>query len=404
MLKLIKTITRCSIFLSTSLVAMEHAPHVPATLKDVPCGIISYLQDLPKIENLEVNGVNEVTTNITKFLCQFSNSRKMLTGVEVLAKKIAGYVAKNEPIKLILLGFPTKSAKNETKVIGSQVDLAELLGLLTLNHICQEINSVYEPGTQLTIFTREPFIYQMNNILEQALEQPLFDEDQIEEYQRQLKQLVNHFDPTIKVGEIKNVRHIYESKYAQFDVNAEDLSGYRAFMKEELNCSKFIEAAQEKLFSPQHEKLKGKFPQLENIKTFKEVKEKFSSYKKMLKNIESSLPKRNLLGKISDDLAECAAKGALRMRALLNDNISDYGSYVRLSIHASEDGDVSRKLGIALIYGSVGTPWHKTLVVSNDKARLQALSELKNKNGDLQGQIKQFVIESLNLGYVYQGD
>ena len=82
----------------------------------------------------------------------------------------------------------------------------------------------------------------------------------------------------------------------------------------------------------------------------------------------------------------------------MRDCIADYDTYVRLSIRPSEDGDVSSKIGIASIYKSQGTPWHKVLALDKEGASLQSLKELtKNESAP---SINYYDIDGMKLGYV----
>lgn len=388
--------------ISTAL-GMEEASsnRLPATVKNLPQGIYNYLQNLPRIQETKSNDTADTAYTITQFLCSLSNSKKLI-GIEGLAKKIEGYVKQTKPIPFMLVGFPMKSANDEKKVIKSHLDLAEFAGLLSLNHLCKEIGTIYEPGAQLTFYTQEPFIDQMNNIVKDQIGIPLYSEEQEKDYQKQLKQLASHFKPTIKIGQIDGIKELYKNNYATLEItNLANVDHYKAFAKEELDCSKFLIAAQEKLFQQQKAELVQKY-QLEDIKTLALLKKKAATdnvYKKKYNHIVHSLPAKKLLATTADKMADCIGKGIIRMRALKHDCIPDYDSYVHLGIRSSEDGDVTKKVGINLVYGSQGTPWHKTLVLDQESASLKSLKELtKNQNSPLH--IQHYDIDGLKLGYV----
>lgn len=63
---------------------------------------------------------------------------------------IASVIAENEPINLILPGFPAKSP-NRMKTLSALPDLAEKHALHNLNSLCEEIGAVYPPGAYITI-------------------------------------------------------------------------------------------------------------------------------------------------------------------------------------------------------------------------------------------------------------
>ncbi len=64
--------------------------------------------------------------------------------------KILAAVERNEPLHMILPGFPAKSP-NRSKTLGPLPDLADKHGLDNLHMLCGKIGSVYPPGARITI-------------------------------------------------------------------------------------------------------------------------------------------------------------------------------------------------------------------------------------------------------------
>ena len=64
--------------------------------------------------------------------------------------KIAAAVRAERTIHLVLPAFPAKSP-NPQKTLGSNPDLAELLGLQRLQQTCEAIQAIYAPGARVTI-------------------------------------------------------------------------------------------------------------------------------------------------------------------------------------------------------------------------------------------------------------
>lgn len=64
--------------------------------------------------------------------------------------RIRSFVARNEPIELILPAFPAKSP-NPTKVLGWLPDMAERLGIEHLLNLCDAIGGIHAPGAQIVI-------------------------------------------------------------------------------------------------------------------------------------------------------------------------------------------------------------------------------------------------------------
>jgi len=75
------------------------------------------------------------------------------TGIAEFKKQIARYVEKNQPIKMLMVGFPFKSANTEQKVFGYMPDMAERKALEYLQSMLDRIRAVYSPGARIIIFT-----------------------------------------------------------------------------------------------------------------------------------------------------------------------------------------------------------------------------------------------------------
>jgi len=64
--------------------------------------------------------------------------------------RVAAVVASGSPIRMVLPAFPAKSP-NPAKTLGALPDLAEVLSLRSLQHLCDEIAQVHPPGAEITI-------------------------------------------------------------------------------------------------------------------------------------------------------------------------------------------------------------------------------------------------------------
>ena len=82
----------------------------------------------------------------------FDVTPKPATGVAECIKQIGEFVKQKNPINMILVGFPFKSANHEVKTFGALPDMAERKSLEYLQSILNEIKSVYAPGAKITIF------------------------------------------------------------------------------------------------------------------------------------------------------------------------------------------------------------------------------------------------------------
>lgn len=68
----------------------------------------------------------------------------------VHARKIAEAIALGRPIQMVLPAFPAKSSNRE-KTLGILPDFGEVLALKRLNHLCEKIEHIYDPGARLVV-------------------------------------------------------------------------------------------------------------------------------------------------------------------------------------------------------------------------------------------------------------
>lgn len=69
--------------------------------------------------------------------------------------KLKAFDHADEPISLLLPAFPWKNP-NTDKVLGSDPDFGEELGLARLNHLCEELGKVHPHGAYLTLVADGP--------------------------------------------------------------------------------------------------------------------------------------------------------------------------------------------------------------------------------------------------------
>ncbi|KAE9158740.1 hypothetical protein PF004_g31780, partial [Phytophthora fragariae] len=74
-------------------------------------------------------------------------------GKRFLEATIARFVDRNEPITVVLPGFPTKTPNHGGKVLGPLPDRAEELALARLEKLCASVEEVYPVGCKVTIFS-----------------------------------------------------------------------------------------------------------------------------------------------------------------------------------------------------------------------------------------------------------
>lgn len=74
------------------------------------------------------------------------------TGIEQSTQNLLHFIKKNQPIRMLMVGFPFKSANLEKKVIGNLPDMAERKSLEYLQEMLNKIKAVYSPGAHIIIF------------------------------------------------------------------------------------------------------------------------------------------------------------------------------------------------------------------------------------------------------------
>lgn len=298
-----------------------------------------YKNSLPKIEDCKSSSLIE---QIVEFLCLFNNfgEQSELLGKEAFIKKVNSFILEGLPLQFILMGFAAKSSNTRLKVLKSQFDLAEYLGLTTLDYLCAEIKSVYSPGAVVTIFTQEMHLEEISDTVQDYLGIPLSTPQSKEAYQLKLAQCIEeNFNETLKIGIINNIEQLYHMELSfPLNFNEKEEQGLTKFMEHELQGEALIKAASE------------------------------------LRGYTSASGYISLIAVV---IAKQMCEGTRKMRMILEKYIPNYNQCIRLSVRSADDGNISNKLGINLVYKSMGTPSHKiALMTSEGHVGLTTLEEL----------------------------
>src|SRR5689334_18878433 len=92
----------------------------------------------------------ELTNKIVELFAQnrivADEDRFYSTGRESLSLQVAYFVDKNQPLQMILPGFPCKSPDKNGKSFGRLPDLGEAMAILHLDDFCLAIGRIYSPG------------------------------------------------------------------------------------------------------------------------------------------------------------------------------------------------------------------------------------------------------------------
>ena len=242
-----------------------------------------------------------------------------VTGVEQCIKNIEYFVAKNQPINMLAVGFPFKSGNQEKKVLGYLPDMAERKSLEYLQHMLNEIKAIYKPGAKILIFTdgivfAEFFEIPIANVIayEKALKLLLLDLPDITLYTSE--DMLRSYGLTSVADIIKFIDQ-YGPSDAQFKADVKEIS--------ETALKRFA--------------------------------------------LELDHPHGQLILKKSslEDITTRLLAREMRLRTYLMQAFPS-SEYFRLTVHLSPD--VSKKFGIRLSPTSDITPYHGVLVQEADGA------------------------------------
>lgn len=318
---------------SLSIFASEHVPE--EVRKALPRPVGHYLATLPKIDRSLLNAdPKEKPRKIVDFMRQFPVVRNQnkdipydIIGVDDLADKLCYFMRCNSRILMSLSAFPFKSLNTEKKVLSFKADLGDLVAILTLNHISCEISRIYEPGASIFIFSDG---VAFKKIL------PIRNEEYWK-YQRTMQLLVMPFaERLFFLTQSERVyRDFARKRIKTISLDQSAISSMTIFAREEMKCSRYSE--------------------------WKETK--------------------NLSAK---SLGSSLALHSRMFNEFLKERIPGYRRMIHLSVRPYTD--ISEKLGISLIYLSMGTPWHCVLVMNDRTVYLRKLEDiykdLKNASKD----------------------
>ncbi|RZL46796.1 MAG: TetR family transcriptional regulator [Pedobacter sp.] len=269
----------------------------------------------------------------------FDNNCEICFNLQI--EKITYFTSQNKPIHLILPAFPAKSP-NLNKVLGKLPDLSEEIALITLEDICKEINSIYQPGAFITICSD-------GRIFSELVE--VTDED-VTKYVNGVKEIISKLN-------LQNVDII----------NLEDL----------LKGDNFDELRNEVLTTyaePLEELTKRKKTDPDFLNLFNGIHRFISDDRRVLYPEKSA-------NKIKEESKQIALKVIQHSNAWTRFLNYVYPEVVRLSIHPYPAH--SEKIGIMLTKATDNwlTPWHGVIVLQEDGYVLMKKNEAEDKGAKL---------------------
>ena len=136
-------------------------------------------------------------------------------------------------IRFVILGFPCKSTNTGKKVLSHRFDMADYLGLVRLEHIAEQIQAFVSVPCEIHIINKEPYIPEMFEAVERALDTRLLNSSEYEAAFLRLLETCPHLRCGADLTReylIEKAKEIYHTEAAkvEFGVTAEKLKGFFA--------------------------------------------------------------------------------------------------------------------------------------------------------------------------------
>lgn len=93
---------------------------------------------------------NDLLENIFEILLKYSKGETEFNS-NYFRDILLGFINKSEPIQMIIPAFPGKSVNNSS-IISLEPDYGEYLAIQTLKNLCADVQSVYKPGCNISLF------------------------------------------------------------------------------------------------------------------------------------------------------------------------------------------------------------------------------------------------------------
>lgn len=361
--------------------------------------INAYESTLPKITKPQKNDSNEMATEIANLLCKYNKIKKdtSIINKDNLINTIKYFVDKKECIHIILTSFSVKSSNTDTKTLNGKLDLAEYVGLYTLNHVCDQIKSIYAPGAKITIYSREVQCDYINKIVKEACDVELFPEQDRLGYQKQLKLLVEKCFKNLTIGEVdeKTAHENYAKVCIEYKRNSSIHKDLCHFWKCDLEQTR-IKQAIKMVVCQENENKSITEPILQANKIISKQELKKLEKQKVQK-INQAVNLR--IKRLTEEIADCISIGSTAMKISM-DKFNETKKYIRLSVHSNPD--VSTQVGFALVYIADSAPWHHTIALDGSKLIAKSKQEIQKYATKINAKLvpKAYDLLGLSLEYI----
>ncbi|MCJ1483472.1 hypothetical protein MMC06_003639 [Schaereria dolodes] len=269
-------------------------------------------------------------------LAHHSDTKKWSAKGKFLAQ-VEKFVAKNEPVRLVLPAFPFKSPNKKTKVLGTLPDAGEEMALAHLQGFASAIADVYKPGANILIVS-DGLVY--NDILGVS-------DQEVWRYGQALRQIAK--DKDFNNLNFLRLRDMIDGEDLQEPLSEED------YLRD---APRFREALVQ-----QH--LPAGYDAEKQVNNDADTAITYKGYVKFLEIDLASNSDSMTKAQKKENHEEIAKKMIMRGKAFAAAIAKKNSEFVRLSIHPSTE---TTKLSMSLIpqEGRVQTPWHSSLVRAVD--------------------------------------
>lgn len=140
-------------------------PLTPDTLPGTPDvavpetqGALLSINSAVAIERPETKVAHQILEIIQRYGDNVVSGEDSWPGRTKFLPLVEAFVAKSEPVLMVLPAFPFKSPNRRDKTLGSLPDLGEEVALMHLNGLCSSIAETYEHGANVVI-TSDGLVY-----------------------------------------------------------------------------------------------------------------------------------------------------------------------------------------------------------------------------------------------------
>lgn len=272
---------------------------------------------------------------------------KPIQGIAECIRHITHLIHNNQPLKLLLVGFPFKSSNHEKKTLGKLPDMAERKSLEYLQELLNNIKKVYPSGADLTIFCDgTPYANFFGISLQDVVA-----------YENALQRLAQDL-PNITLHTSTDIMHKHQLK---------NLAGINTL----------IDA-----YPPSDELFKKTMYTTPLI-----------AHKRFALELDHEAGKKILEQQSIDDITVKMLARETRMRNYISEYFPE-DSYLRLTVHFSQN--VSKKFGIKLSPNADITPYHGILVVEENSWTIRLKKDINLNDYQLMTQ----KINGIDCSYV----